>query len=182
MDNYLILVNAQNMLPEGFIPELSETDALGKKQIFGEPRALSSLFTMLYFAKLDGIDNFSVESGYRSYKRQQELFCGREQTSPLTIMPPGASEHQTGLAFDIVCYGYENLEENFCETLHYKWLIKNAHRFGFILRYPKGKEQITGVVFEPWHFRYVGETAAADMHAKGLCLEEYCVFFSSACN
>lgn len=173
MSNYLILVNTENPLPSDFAPVLSQTACPGGKIISGEPRAISSLFTMLYFADMDGITDITVESGYRSYAKQQQLFCARDQLPPYTVLPPGASEHQTGLAFDLASPKYKELVPEFDSTKEFAWLIRNAHRFGFILRYPKDKELITKVVFEPWHFRYVGEAAALDLYTKQICLEEY---------
>ena len=82
------------------------------------------------------------------------------QLSSQAVTVPGASEHQIGLALDIVCNSYMSLDEGFGDTKAGKWLAANSCRFGFILRYPKGKEDITGIEYEPWHFRYVGKTAA----------------------
>jgi D-alanyl-D-alanine carboxypeptidase len=87
---------------------------------------------------------------------------------------PGSSEHQSGLAMDIASKSTDlNLTEGFAETIEGKWLAENAHRFGFILRYPKGKEAITNYEYEPWHFRYVGEKAATVIYQHDWTLEEY---------
>lgn len=125
-------------------------------------------------------------SGYRSYERQEALFLAKQQenrnesgedgeeTPVLWVAPPGASEHQTGLALDVSCQavGYE-LEETFAETKEGRWLARCAPLFGFILRYPKGKEQITGYGWEPWHIRYVTRSLALYLTLTGLTLEEY---------
>ena len=89
------------------------------------------------------------------------------------VTVPGASEHQIGLALDIVCSTYMSLDEGFGDTEAGKWLAENSCRFGFILRYPKGKEYITGIEYEPWHFRYVGVKAAEVITKQGITLEEF---------
>ena len=86
---------------------------------------------------------------------------------------PGKSEHHTGLAVDLIIDGWTELSEDFEDTAAFAWLEQNAYRFGFILRYSKGKSNITGYIYEPWHYRYVGREAAAEIYAKGLTLEEY---------
>lgn len=119
-------------------------------------------------------------STYRSFERQQELYAryvkndGQEAADRYSARP-GYSEHQTGLAFDI---GEENAEhhfarESFGETPAGKWVAEHAHNYGFILRYPQGKEKITGYMYEPWHFRYIGKEQAQKVYESGLTLEEY---------
>ena len=88
-------------------------------------------------------------------------------------MVPGASEHQLGLAIDIISDNYASLDEGFANTEAGKWLAEHSYEYGFILRYPQGKEYITGVEYEPWHFRYVGKEAAAVITKDGICLEEF---------
>ena len=89
------------------------------------------------------------------------------------VMVPGASEHQLGLAIDINCDTYTSLDEGFADTEAGKWLAAHCYEYGFILRYPLGKEYITGVEYEPWHFRYVGKEAATVISEQGICLEEF---------
>ena len=89
------------------------------------------------------------------------------------VTVPGASEHQAGLAFDIISNDYVTLDEGFAETNAGQWLSENSCKYGFILRYPKGKEDITGIEFEPWHFRYVGREAAEIINKEGITLEEF---------
>ena len=89
------------------------------------------------------------------------------------VTVPGSSEHQIGLAIDIICDGYSSLDEGFADTKAGKWLADNSYKYGFILRYPLGKEDITSIEFEPWHFRYVGVDAATVMYENGICLEEF---------
>ena len=93
--------------------------------------------------------------------------------SSQAVTVPGASEHQIGLAFDIVSDKYTELNAGFAETDAGKWLAQNRSEYGFILRYPLGKEDITGIEFEPWHFRYVGKDAATIISEEGITLEEF---------
>ena len=86
---------------------------------------------------------------------------------------PGTSEHQLGLALDIVDLDYQQLDTRQEETPEQKWLMENSWKYGFILRYPTDKSNITGIIYEPWHYRYVGKEAAKVIHEKGICLEEY---------
>ena len=110
-------------------------------------------------------------SGYRSYERQKELYQAASGRS--TVAPPGCSEHQTGFALDVSCasQGYE-LEESFAFSSEGKWLASHASLFGFIIRYPKNKESITGFPWEPWHIRYIGPEIASCINLTGLTLEE----------
>lgn len=126
-------------------------------------------------------------SAYRSRAEQETLFQdqvneyiaegyseedARKETAK-SIAIPGTSEHQLGLALDIVDYNYQILDEGQESTPVQKWLIENSWKYGFVLRYPNEKSEITGIVYEPWHYRYVGKTAAREMHELGVCLEEY---------
>lgn len=138
-------------------------------------RALEELFRQ---AAAEGIELAGV-SGYRSYQRQEAIFNYRarergEEVANRTSARPGQSEHQTGLAMDVssASVGYA-LIEDFGNTKEGLWLAENAPRFGFIIRYPKGKEHLTGYSYEPWHIRYVGVEAAQEIAARGLILEEY---------
>jgi len=115
----------------------------------------------------------TIVSGYRSYDYQMGLYNryvkrdGKAAADTYSARP-GHSEHQTGLAMDIC-----SLEQSFENTAEGKWLAANAHKYGFILRYPKGKQHITGYIYEPWHFRYLGVDTATAVYNSGLCLEEY---------
>ena len=86
---------------------------------------------------------------------------------------PGTSEHHTGLAADIITVDYQVLDEGFAETAAYQWLKENCTQYGFIMRYPKEKQDITGIIYEPWHYRYVGKNVAEKITANDWCLEEY---------
>ena len=89
---------------------------------------------------------------------------------------PGTSEHQLGLALDIVSTSYTNLDKKQERTKEQKWLMANSYKYGFILRYPSDKCDITGINYEPWHYRYVGKAAAKEIYEKGICLEEYLLY------
>lgn len=127
---------------------------------------------------MHGIELAAV-SGFRSYERQAAIFANAVQRkgeveANRVSARPGQSEHQTGLAMDVssASVGYA-LVEAFGETVEGKWLAQNAPKYGFIIRYPKGKEHITGYRYEPWHLRYVGVEHAMKISQRGLTLEEY---------
>jgi len=127
---------------------------------------------MQYDAKQDGIE-LTIKSGFRSYDTQDKLYkkyCQKDVPSVVDTYSarPGYSEHQSGLALDL-----NKIDDLFYQTDEYKWLDENAQYYGFILRYPKDKESITGYKYEPWHFRFVGTKLAMDIKKSGLCLEEY---------
>ncbi len=178
----LILVNKQNPVPDDYTAQLSYVT--GGQQVRHE--VLAPLNSMLIAARKDGV-SLSICSAYRSYKRQTELFNNKiriltsagmtyfdaYRIGSCSVTLPGTSEHQLGMALDIVTSGYTSLDEGFGKTTAGKWLKKNAPKYGFILRYPEGKEHITGITYEPWHYRYVGTEYAEDITNKGLTLEEY---------
>lgn len=182
--NLLVLVNKTHSLPENYqpadlvAPEIPFyfTKEMPKKLLRKEAaEALEKLFQQ---AARDGIEIYGA-SGYRSYQRQKNLFSYYSQQVGETIANqtsahPGQSEHQTGLAIDITSrkVGFQ-LVEHFGETPEGIWLVENAPKFGFILRYPRGKEQITGYQYEPWHLRYVGGSVAILISQKNITLEEY---------
>lgn len=126
-------------------------------------------------------------SAFRTYSKQVELFnndvrkyerqgMSEEDAQAKTaesVAIPGTSEHQLGLAMDVVWTGYQQLDDNQANNKTQQWLMENCYKYGFILRYPKDKSDITGIVYEPWHYRYVGEKAAKEMHDENLCLEEW---------
>lgn len=128
-----------------------------------------------------------VTSAYRSYEYQEKLYekyvaeymssgMSREDAQAevsKTSARPGESEHQSGLCVDFIIEGERSLDISFDRTSAFKWLSKNAHLFGFILRYPKGKENITKYEYEPWHYRFVGRDAATAIYNERSCLEEY---------
>ena len=126
-------------------------------------------------------------SAYRSRERQSSLFekkvqqylaagwtesSAREEAAQ-TVARPGTSEHETGLAVDLVSEDYQLLDEGQERTKEQQWLMENCSNYGFILRYPTGKTDITGIIYEPWHYRYVGVRIAREIMDQGICLEEY---------
>jgi zinc D-Ala-D-Ala carboxypeptidase len=184
-DNRMALVNKQFGLPESFLPtdlvrpnvSFSFGNLKIEKSLMRKEAALA-LERMFQEAKRNGIELFAV-SGYRSYEYQDSLFQAEVDKvgwdkAVEAVAVPGQSEHQTGLAMDISSRG-ENmlLTAEFGTSKEGKWLSDNAHRFGFILRYPKGKESITGYQYESWHFRYIGIKAATIIYEKKWTLEEY---------
>ena len=134
-----------------------------------------------------GITDLAVQSAYRTYATQKKNYwievaehrtngvseLKAQYAANMVVKRPGYSEHHLGLAFDLGGNGNFNLNQNFENTAAFKWLIEHCHEYGFILRFPKGKEDITGVIYEPWHYRYVGVEAATAIMEGGLCLEEY---------
>ncbi|MDL2217574.1 M15 family metallopeptidase [Christensenellaceae bacterium OttesenSCG-928-M15] len=148
-----------------------------------EEQAGKAANEMFLAAQEQGIEKYVLDNVYRSTRTQQGMWNKRVKkdpaygqdpyNNPVKVMPGGVSEHATGLALDIFSKSYRRSNEGFAQTQAGQWLKENAHLYGFILRYPKDKQHITGVIFEPWHYRYVGVEAAADMFEHNLCLEEY---------
>lgn len=177
----LILVNTNNILPKDFTVSLQEIKG-GKVDV----RIAKPLLKMIEDAKADGV-TLTVCSAYRNVPKQKDLFAqeiGRyreqgyneEESTKLAkryVNPPGASEHHTGLAIDFLTDSYTSLDEGFGDTRAYGWLSVNARNYGFIERYPSGKEEVTGIFWEPWHYRYVGVQNAKDILETGEVLEEY---------
>ena len=174
----LTLANYENLLPEDFTVKVEDID---KTRQF-DARAINDLNNMMNAMKKDGITNIWVQSAYRSVARQKELYDAsvkkylqqgktQEEAEELTneyINKPGSSDHNLGLAVDFnkVDNGFEKLDG-------FKWLQKNAENYGFVLRYPKDKEDITKISYESWHWRYVGVEHAKKMNELNMCLEEY---------
>lgn len=176
----LVLVNKTHYLKSDYAP----SDLMVPKVPFciGEMKmrkeAAEMLEKMFAAAKEEGI-TLVARSGYRAYGTQEAVFERNIKRSGLQkaltySARPGQSEHQTGLAMDITAKSVNNrLVENFETTKEFEWLSLHAHEFGFILRYPKGREEDTGYQYEPWHYRYVGPSIAAHIHEKNLILEDY---------
>lgn len=183
-DDITVLINRDYPLPAEYIPQdLVYPSVLFNFWEYSEKRMLreeaaQALETMFEAAQADGIELVAI-SGYRSYERQKTIYennlrtSGKEQAD-LYSATPGCSEHQSGLSIDVSSKSAGGrLEEFFAETPEGKWLKKNCYRFGYIIRYPKNKEQITGYAYEPWHIRYVGKKLAKELKKRKLCLEEY---------
>ena len=181
-DELFILVNENNKLEDDYVPStLVESDIAFEEYIDCKQldERTSNAAKEMFNAALKENINLIAISGYRSYSVQENLYNSRvevkgiEKTRQYTA-EPGASEHQTGLAIDIVCNDYPYLDEEFENTDAFKWLFNNCYKYGFILRYQKGKEDITGYNYEPWHFRYIGDVdIAKDIMERGICFEEF---------
>ena len=185
---FLLLVNYDHRLTDAYAPNdltvtsWTRSDREGVKL---RKNCTMALDAFLQEAKLNGVADVTVTSGYRSYSYQkwlfnyyvevyQSRFKTREECEKYVMTfscREGCSEHQTGLALDM--HNLPSAEVTFADSPAYAWLEANAHKFGFILRFPKDKEDITGISFEPWHYRFVGRKAATYIYEHGLCLEEY---------
>lgn len=179
----LTLVNEDNPLSEDFEPETAEADG---GYLF-DIRAVEPLRALLQAGREAGLD-LVVTSGWRSWAYQEQLFEDKvervmaetgleraeaEELAADEVARPGTSEHQLGIAVDIISNAHPDLDEGWAETEEAVWLKEHCAEYGFILRYPPDKSDITGIVWEPWHFRYVGEEAAVYIMENDLCLEEY---------
>lgn len=179
----LVLVNAEHAIKDSYDSSLR---FICRGRLQASERLYSALSQMLSDAGEQGY-HFWIASAYRSKERQQKLVdedvakaMGRglsyQQALKETYqetMPAGHSEHQTGLALDILCSGNMAMDDSQKAEPGNRWLRKNCSHYGFILRYPEEKSDITGVSFEPWHFRYVGREAAEYMQEEGIVLEEF---------
>lgn len=177
-----LLISPLSPLPQGFSPSLV-TLPCGRQL---EVQTAECFLKMQRCALSDGV-SLKLLSGYRSIDYQKMLFdkslnerlaAGMPYHSAYTdtarnVALPGTSEHNAGLACDIVRESDDDVYEEFENTREFDWLIKNAYRFGFILRYPDNKTHITGYIYEPWHFRYVGKYHARRIFKRQICLEEY---------
>lgn len=157
----LVLANYDNILSEDFEVELATIDEY--RQF--DARAIEYLNDMMNAMRNDGISNVWVQSAYRSVEEQTRLYNSRIEEY---INKPGASDHNLGLAVD-----FNYVDNSFEDSRAFEWLQENAEDYGFILRYPKDKEDITKIKYEPWHWRFVGEGNAKKMNELGVCLEEY---------
>ncbi|MDR2558798.1 MAG: M15 family metallopeptidase [Oscillospiraceae bacterium] len=185
------LINDDNPLPADYLPELEVIDFTNSREFYLDSRAAPYATAMLAAAESDGVA-LRVVSAFRSQQRQLENFnnyverlinehgISVEEATILTasqIAQPGASEHNAGVAVDILnadWFLYNNdVTEEFERTPEFRWLAENSWKYGFILRYPQGKEEVTGFIYEPWHFRYVGIDVAEQIKNSGLTLEEY---------
>lgn len=176
-----VFVNSTHLLPDGFEVKLSDFEG---GQV--DARILDICEAMFADAKADGID-FKLVDAYRSYETQNAQYqkkvnsyiakgYNREdaEVKAATITArPNTSEHQTGLALDIVTPSYSKRDKGFANTDVFKWLNANAQDYGFTLRYKQDKQEFTKVIYEPWHWRFVGVEAAKAMKQSGECLEEY---------
>ena len=178
----LILINKQHSIPEDYTFPLGTISGNMKC----DERILEDLLAMMQGAKDDGVD-LVICSPYRDYNRQTYLFNKKinsymnlgmsymdaYKTASMRVTSPNASEHRIGLAIDFYSSTYMSLNAGFADTDTGIWLAEHSWEYGFILRYPEGKEYITGIQYEPWHFRYVGLEAATVITQKDITLEEF---------
>ena len=178
----MILVNPDNYLPDGF--------TIDKMQVQGnyylDSRVAPYAIQMIADAKIEGID-LQICSSIRDYDLQTRLFNNKiddlikegyskedaRRVAATIVAVPGTSEHHTGLAMDVVTPSYQRLNSGYANTDAAKWLKANAAKYGFILRYPEDKTEITKIIFEPWHYRYVGIEYASFIMSEGICFEEF---------
>ncbi len=168
-----LLVNLDHPLPEGYEPEKlvdlydhKRSFKLANTGIYMEARVFEAMNEMFKAAKGDGVTGFIVTSGFRTQKKQAKIYKSDKEG---VAAKPGFSEHQTGLAFDVTA----GSSGNFAKTKQFKWLREHCWAYGFILRYPKDKIDLTQIPYEPWHYRYVGVEHAMKIKAAKVCLEEY---------
>ena len=178
----LLLVNPWNRVPENYEPELTY---LRNGQAV-DSRCYPELQQMIDDCRAAGFEPLICAS-YRTIEKQEALFEDKEarliregypeneveDEAAKVVAYPGTSEHQLGLALDIVDVSYQQLDTEQENTPVQQWLMKNSWKYGFVLRYPTDKSDITGIIYEPWHYRYVGKEAAAEIYENKLCLEEY---------
>ncbi|MBF7096377.1 M15 family metallopeptidase [Alkalibacter sp. M17DMB] len=177
------LVNKERSLPQDYVPDdlvhIEVPSVLTNLEVNQLRKSASDALTDLFEEARTAGYTLKARSGYRSYSTQKSLFNnsvarnGLEHAKKYSA-PPGHSEHQTGLAMDITSESVNNqLYDSFGATPEGIWVAENAHLFGFIIRYPEGKEDITGYEYEPWHLRYLGIELATDIYKTGLTMEEY---------
>lgn len=179
---YLVLVNGNNPMEQGYKPELTKLE----RGQYVDSRIADAARKMLSDAEKAGMD-IVICSAYRSVERQGEVFnesmkervkSGMDyleayQDTVTNVAVPGTSEHALGLALDLISDEHAELDERQEGTKEAKWLAENCHKYGFILRYPPKKMEITGIIYEPWHYRYVGVEDATKIMEMDLTLEEY---------
>ena len=169
----ILLVNDSHRLASDYVPEglvnlyqQRHSFRLAGSEITLTRETYEAMEQMFHAAEEADMNGYIVTSGYRSYQRQTEVYA---QSEPGKAQQPGASEHQTGLAFDVTV----ETNDGFESTPQYAWLAQHAHEYGFIQRYPANKSDITGISYEPWHYRSVGVDAATRMWQSGQTLEEF---------
>ncbi len=183
-DPFLVLINANSLLASDYYVEtVVADDTTGKKL---QTEAAAAYRAMAVAANGAGV-SLILQSGYRDMAYQSELFEARKQTfidqgdteeeayekAKTIVALPGASEHQAGLAADIITEDYQTLDGGFAQTEAFAWLSAYAADYGFILRYPEDRQAITGIIYEPWHWRYVGVENAKAIKQSGVSLEEF---------
>ena len=184
-DPLMILVNHTNKMPENYTFETAEC---GSKTAVNKTLQTVACNAFLELQKAAAAENVTVwmQSGYRSVSYQTSLYekktnyykqqgyddAKAKEMAAAIVNPPGYSEHNCGLAADLNSPEHTTLDTGFADTAAFRWLCENAEQYGFILRYPKEAESVTGITYEPWHWRYVGAENAALLNQSGLCLED----------
>lgn len=181
-DWMLLLVNSSNPVPDDW--SIQTVELRNGFQV--DERCYPDLQEMMDACREDGLAPL-ICSAYRTQEYQEKLYRSQiekqmalgysreraETEAARYVAVPGTSEHQLGLAVDIVDTGYQLLDDAQADTDVQKWLMEHSWEYGFILRYPEGKSEITGIAYEPWHYRYVGRESAEQIYRAGVCLEEY---------
>jgi len=169
------------LVPTGYVPaDLVPANVPYISNPYLRPAAASALAEMFAAAAAEGAGAMQIQNAYRSYETQVSVYGGwvsrvGQDTADAQSARPGHSEHQTGFALDITALPERcSIEQCFGDTAQGLWLAENAWRFGFVLRYPAGKTPVTGFIYEPWHFRYVGRELSGEMRVRGtVTLEEF---------
>lgn len=184
-DPRMILVSRTHPITEDYPVETKECGSATAINKTLQTEAADAFLSMQAAAAKDGVD-VRMQSGYRSVSYQKKLYnnktqyyrnkglseaAAREKAATI-VNPPGCSEHNCGLAADLNSPEHTTLDTGFADTAAFRWLCENAEQYGFILRYPKEAESVTGITYEPWHWRYVGAENAALLNQSGLCLED----------
>ncbi len=178
----LTLVNPWNTLPEDYVVELKD---IGNSQYI-DTRIYNAYIEMIEAANKEGLYPV-VCSAYRTKEKQASLHTNKINEylnygysyenavieASKWVAPPGTSEHQLGLALDLISQTYQVLNQEQEQTPEQQWLMANSYKYGFILRYPSSKSEVTGINYEPWHYRYVGKEAAKIIYEEKICFEEY---------
>lgn len=177
--NIAQLVNKTHPLPADYVPaDLVKLNLASTRDTYLRKEAANALTKMFAAAQKDGA-SLSCSSGYRSYADQKKIYdqhvasMGEKEANEISSKP-GQSEHQTGLTMDVTCSAMGgDLQQSFIDTTEGKWVAAHAHEYGFIVRYPEGKEDETGYEYEPWHIRYLGKSLATKVYKSGLSYEAY---------
>ena len=184
-DPRMILVSRAHPITEDYPVETKECGSATAINKTLQTEAADAFLSMQAAAAKDGVD-VRMQSGYRSVSYQKKLYDNKTQyyrdkglseaaareKAAVIVNPPGCSEHNCGLAADLNSPEHTTLDTGFADTAAFRWLCENAEQYGFILRYPKEAESVTGITYEPWHWRYVGAENAALLNQSGLCLED----------
>ena len=181
-DRLLTLVNPWNTIPSGWTVDLVHIGSGHRVDRI----CYDDLMAMMEACRAEGLSPV-VRSSYRTQSQQEQLYANKinqwkatglsdaeaRNVAATIVAPPGTSEHQMGWAVDIVDNSYRTLDERQAETAAQQWLMAHSWEYGFILRYPVDKSEVTGIIYEPWHYRYVGRDNAKAIYGSCLCLEEY---------